>query len=95
MGEVKAPTELLHQEREQNEEFNIAKFFRLHEQFMTVKKLEGLTSKTLSDHITFMRYFKDWLQGEVKDCENRVIENKTCKSAKGYKRAIDCSRGET
>lgn len=74
MGEVKAPVEPLHQEREQNEEFNIAEFFRLHEQFMTVKKLEGLANKTLSDHITFMRYFKEWLYGEVKDCENRVVE---------------------
>jgi len=74
MGEVGAIAEPLHQEIGQHEGFNIGEFLRLHEQFMTVKKLEGLAVKTLADHVTFMRYLKDWLQSEVKDYENRIVE---------------------
>lgn len=74
MNGVEAVIEPLHQEKEQKDSFNIVEFLKLHEQFMTVKKLEGLADKTLSDHITFMRYLKDWLQSEVKDYENRIVE---------------------
>ncbi|OAA86419.1 tyrosine-type recombinase/integrase [Clostridium ljungdahlii] len=74
MNGVEAVIEPLHQEQGQNDSFTIGEFLRLHEQFMTVKKLEGLAVKTLSDHITFMRYLKDWLHNEVKDYENRVGE---------------------
>lgn len=71
VGAVKEP---LHQEVKQKYGFNIADFLRLHEQFITIKKLEGLADKTISDHLTFMRYLKNWLQGDVKDYENRIVE---------------------
>ncbi|UZQ49306.1 tyrosine-type recombinase/integrase [Clostridium kluyveri] len=74
MSGVEAVIEPLHGEREQKYSFNIGEFLRLHEQFMTIKKLEGLADKTLSEHLTFMRYLKDWLQSEVKDYENRIFE---------------------
>lgn len=52
----------------------ILREFRLHEQFMTVKKLEGLAAKTIEDHFKFMRYFSDWMADDVKDYENRFVE---------------------
>lgn len=62
------------QEKEQKDSFNIGEFLKLHEQFMTVKKLEGLAEKTISDHLTFMRCLKNWLQSEVQEYENRIVE---------------------
>jgi len=61
-------------EKEPLQQFNITDFFRLHEQSMTVKKLEGLAEKTITDHFTFMRYFKNWLVDEVMDYQDRIVE---------------------
>lgn len=69
-----AVIEPLHREKEQKANFNLSDFLSLHEQFMTIKKLEGLADKTLSDHTTFMRYLKNWLHSEVTDYENRIVE---------------------
>lgn len=74
MSGVEVVIEPLNGEREKKYSFNIGKFLRLHEQFMTVKKLEGLADKKLSDHLTFMRYLTEWLQSEVRDYENHVVE---------------------
>ncbi|MBC2579706.1 tyrosine-type recombinase/integrase [Clostridium sp. DJ247] len=73
MDGVGAEIEPLHQEKEQKDGFNIGDFLKLHEQFMTVKKLEGLAGKTISDHLNLMGYFKNWLQSEVTDYENHVV----------------------
>lgn len=40
--------EPLHREQVKNDGFVIGDFLRLHEQFMTVKKLEGLAAKALN-----------------------------------------------
>ncbi|MBU3113160.1 tyrosine-type recombinase/integrase [Clostridium lacusfryxellense] len=74
MDGVGAVIEPIHQEKEQECSFNMGEFLGLHEQFMTVKRLEGLATKTLSDHTTFMRYLKNWLQTEVEDYENHAVE---------------------
>ncbi|KZL89941.1 tyrosine-type recombinase/integrase [Clostridium magnum] len=71
VGEALEP---LHQEKEQKDSFNIGEFLKLHDQFMTVKKLEGLSNKTISDHLLFMEYYKRWLIDDVKDYENRSVE---------------------
>lgn len=55
-------------------DFCIGEFFNLHQQFMTVKKLEGLAPKTLDDHEKFMRYFENWLISNVKVYQDRVVE---------------------
>lgn len=74
MNGVKAVTEPLHQKTEQKGNLTIGEFLRLHEQFMTVKRFEGLADKTLSDHRTFMRYLREWLQSDVVDYENHFVE---------------------
>lgn len=74
MDGVLTVIEPIHREKEQKVSINVSEFLTLHEQFMTVKRMEGLATKTLSDHVTFMRYLKNWLQSEVKDYENQVIE---------------------
>ncbi|MFZ5988060.1 MAG: hypothetical protein ACOYWZ_13180 [Bacillota bacterium] len=66
--------EPLHREQVKKDGFVIGDFLRLHEQFMTVKKLEGLAVKTIEDHLKFMRYFSDWMKDDVKDYENRFVE---------------------
>lgn len=66
--------EPLLREQVKKDGFVIGDFLRLHEQFMTVKKLEGLAVKTIEDHLKFMRYFSDWMKDDVKDYENRFVE---------------------
>lgn len=61
-------------EKKHKDTFNIGEFLKLHEQFMTVKNLEGLAEKTIQDHLTFMRYLKNWVQSEVQEYENRIVE---------------------
>lgn len=66
--------EPLHREQVKKDGFVVGDFLRLHGQFMTVKKLEGLAAKTIDDHFKFMRYFSDWMADDVKDYENRFVE---------------------
>lgn len=54
--------------------FCICDFLNLHQQFMTLIKLEGLVPKTLEDHEKFMRYFKNWRISNVKVYQDRAVE---------------------
>ena len=52
----------------------IEDFFNLHGQFITMKELEGLAPRTISDHIKHMGMFKKHILEEQRFSEQNFVE---------------------
>lgn len=57
-----------------NYEFTFMDYFKLHEQFTDMKVLEGLASRTLSDHKKHMEMFKKYVLEEKRLQLDRYVE---------------------
>lgn len=61
-------------------DFNFDEFFNTFEKFIQLKTLEGLSSRSLHDYKSHMKYFKKYLESEQRTISIRYVEIDTFRS---------------
>jgi ferredoxin len=63
-----------------NKNISIEQFFKLHENFLADKRLEGISERTMHDHITHIYYLKTYVLNEKRSDMNQYIDAEFFKS---------------
>lgn len=64
--------------------FTVKNFVDKQNDFMTVKRIEGIADRTMEDYVKFFKYINDWIKVEITDIENRGIEKSVFLGYIGY-----------
>lgn len=76
--------EPIHQDSNKKEGLSLDTYLNLHEQSITVKKLQGLSNRTISDYLLNLQYFITWLKENETDYTNLYIDRRVFLSYTGY-----------